>query len=506
VTSLPAWLDPLFEAAEMRSADAWAIEERGVPSLDLMERAGVGLARVTAAAARPGPVRVVVGKGNNGGDGLVVARLLREEGREVDVLAVAPPSELRGDPATNLERLPGAPLEPFEPERLAGSGVVVDALLGTGFEGTPREPLASAIAAINAQDGPVVACDVPSGVNASTGEVEGEAVRAVATATFHGSKIGLHVEPGKSHAGRVEVVEIGIPRGAPGAATAGLISERVLDLYPRRERTGTKFTAGVVVVAGGSLGLTGAPTMAARSAQRAGAGYVQVAVPAPVQQAVDLRLLEQMSRALPDEDGFHTPAGVDLVAAMAERAGAVVLGPGLGRADSAAAFAQGVARAVPTPLLVDADGLNAHAGRLELFTEREAPTVLTPHEGELGRLLELDSGEIKERRLHHARRAAERSGAVVLLKGDDTLVVPPDGPVAISPGGTPALATAGTGDVLSGLIGALLAKGLDAFEAAALGALAHGLAGRAAAERFGADHVMAGDVIDSLPRGLTLRG
>jgi ADP-dependent NAD(P)H-hydrate dehydratase / NAD(P)H-hydrate epimerase len=330
VTSLPAWLDPLFEAAEMRSADAWAIEERGVPSLDLMERAGVGLARVTAAAARPGPVRVVVGKGNNGGDGLVVARLLREEGREVDVLAVAPPSELRGDPATNLERLPGAPLEPFEPERLAGSGVVVDALLGTGFEGTPREPLASAIAAINAQDGPVVACDVPSGVNASTGEVEGEAVRAVATATFHGSKIGLHVEPGKSHAGRVEVVEIGIPRGAPGAATAGLISERVLDLYPRRERTGTKFTAGVVVVAGGSLGLTGAPTMAARSAQRAGAGYVQVAVPAPVQQAVDLRLLEQMSRALPDEDGFHTPAGVDLVAAMAERAGAVVLGPGLG--------------------------------------------------------------------------------------------------------------------------------------------------------------------------------
>jgi hydroxyethylthiazole kinase-like uncharacterized protein yjeF len=506
VTSLPAWLDPLFEAAEIRSADAWAIEERGVPSLDLMERAGVGLARVTAAAARPGPVRVVVGKGNNGGDGLVVARLLREEGREVDVLAVVPPSELRGDPATNLERLPGAPPEQFAPERLAGSGVVVDALLGTGFEGKPREPLASAIAAINAEDGPVVACDVPSGVNASTGEVEGEAVRAVATATFHRSKIGLHVEPGKSNAGRVEVVEIGIPRGAPGAATAGLISERVLDLYPRRERTGSKFTAGVVVVAGGSLGLTGAPTMAARSAQRAGAGYVQVAVPAPVQQAVDLRLLEQMSRALPDEDGFHTPAGVDVVAAMAERAGAVVLGPGLGRADSAAAFARGVARAVRTPLLVDADGLNAHAGRLGLFAECEAPTVLTPHEGELGRLLELDSGEIKARRLYHARRAAERSGAVVLLKGDDTLVVPPDGPVAISPGGTPALATAGTGDVLSGLIGALLAKGLGAFEAAALGALAHSLAGRAAAERFGADHVMAGDVIDSLPRGLTLSG
>src|SRR5918992_2900221 len=163
------WLDPLFEAAEMRAADAWAIDEQGVPSLDLMERAGVGLARVAVAEARPGPVRVVVGKGNNGGDGLVVARLLREDGYEVDVLAAASLDDLGGDPLANLERLPGARPEPFAPERLDGSGVVVDALLGTGFEGAPREPLASAIAAINAQDAPVVACDVPSGVNASTG-------------------------------------------------------------------------------------------------------------------------------------------------------------------------------------------------------------------------------------------------------------------------------------------------------------------------------------------------
>jgi hydroxyethylthiazole kinase-like uncharacterized protein yjeF len=503
--TLPDWLDPVFDAAEMRAVDAWAIEERGVPSLDLMERAGAGLARVTAAAARPGPVRVVVGKGNNGGDGLVVARLLREEGREVDVLSVAPPDELRGDPAANLERLPGAPPEPFAPERLEGSGAVVDALLGTGFEGSPREPVASAIAAIDAHDAPAVACDVPSGVNASTGEVEGEAVRAVATATFHGSKIGLHVEPGKSHAGRVEVVDIGIPRGAPRGGSAGLISERVLALYPRRGRSGSKFSSGVVVIAGGSMGLTGAPTMAALSSQRAGAGYVQVAVPGPVQSAVDLRLLEQMSRGLPDDDGFHTPRGVEVVGEMAERAGAVVLGPGLGRAESAVEFARGVARAVQKPLLVDADGLNAHAGRLALFAGRRAATVLTPHEGELGRLLELDSDEVRAHRLRHAREAAERSGAVVLLKGDDTIVAMPGGPVAINPSGTPALATAGTGDVLSGLIGALLAKGLGAFEAAALGALAHALAGRAAAARFGVDHVMAGDVIDALPDGLTLR-
>ena len=228
-------------------------------------------------------------------------------------------------------------------------------------------------------------------------------------------------------------------------------------------------------------------------------------MPAPVQQVVDLRLLEQMSRGLPDDDGFHTPAGVADVEEMAERAGAVVLGPGIGRAESAQEFARGVARAVDSPLLVDADGLNAHAGQLDLFRGRAAPTVLTPHEAELGRLLEIGTEEVAAHRLERAREAAELSGAVVLLKGDDTIVARPDGMVAISPGGTPALATAGTGDVLSGLIGALLAKGVDAFEAAALGALAHVLAARAAAAQVGPDHVMAGDVIEALPKGLTLR-
>src|SRR4051812_14194343 len=294
--SLPDWLDPLFEAAEMRAVDAWAIEEQGVPSLDLMERAGSGLARVTAAAAGSGPVRVVVGKGNNGGDGLVVARLLRQEGREGDGLAAADLDGVKGDAQTNLQRLPGEPPQAFEPDRLEGSGAIVDALLGTGFEGEPREPIKGAIAAINEQDAPVVACDVPSGVNAGTGEVEGEAVRAAATATFHGSKIGLHVAPGALPAGEGGGVGIGVPRGAPSGESAGLISERVLGLFPHRPREGSKFTSGVVVVVGGSAGLTGAPTMAARSAQRAGAGYVQVAVPGPAQQAVDLRLLEQMSR------------------------------------------------------------------------------------------------------------------------------------------------------------------------------------------------------------------
>jgi ADP-dependent NAD(P)H-hydrate dehydratase / NAD(P)H-hydrate epimerase len=498
---LPAWLDSLYEAPEMRAVDAWAIEEQGVPSLELMERAGEGLARAVAevAAGRPGPVRVVVGKGNNGGDGLVLARLLRGEGRAVDVLALAPLAELRGDAAANLARLPGPPPEPFEPGRLAGSAVVVDAILGTGFSGAPREPAAGAIAAIDAAGAPVVACDVPSGVDASTGEVGGEAVHAVLTATFHGSKVGLHVDPGKEHAGEVRVVAIGIPRGAPAPGAAGLIAARVLDGVPRRERGGSKFTSGFVVVAGGSTGLTGAPAMAALGAMRAGAGYVQLAVPRSTEAVFELKLTESMTRALPERDGSHVPEGAAAVCATAERAGCVVLGPGLGRADGAVEFARAVAREAPAPLLLDADGLNAHAGRLEDLARRERPTVLTPHAGELGRLLDRPSAEVGARRLACVREAAERSGAIVLLKGDDTLVAAPGGPVAVSPGATPALATAGTGDVLAGVIGALVAKGMEPHAAACAGVVWHARAGALAAERLGADHVIAGDVIDALP-------
>jgi NAD(P)H-hydrate epimerase len=500
--TLPGWLDPLFDAGEMRASDRWAIEEQGVPSIDLMERAGTGLARLTAEVAGEGPVRVVVGKGNNGGDGLVVARLLRDEGREVDVLAVGDLSELKGDPRVNLERLPGAAPEAFEPARLAGSGAIVDAIFGTGFEGEPREPARSAIAAINEASGPVVACDVPSGVNASNGEVAGEAVRAAATGTFHGSKIGLHVAPGAYHSGEVRVIEIGTPRGGPGASTAGLVSDGVLDLIPHRERDGTKFTSGVVAVAGGSRGLTGAPTMVALAAARAGAGYVQVAIPESVETVVELRLLEQMTRGLPDRDGAHVPEGVEHVKELAERAGAVALGPGLGRTDGAVAFARGVAREIDVPVVIDADGLNAHAGEIEALRERPAPTVITPHAGELGRLMDVPSQEVDAHRLVFARDAAERSGTVVVLKGDDSLVVEPGGLVAVSPGASPALATAGTGDVLSGVIAAFLAKGLGAFEAAAAGVHAHARAGQEAARRLGADHTMAGDVIDALPAAL----
>jgi NAD(P)H-hydrate epimerase len=499
--TLPPWLEPLPDAAAMREADRWAIETCRIPSLDLMERAGVGLARLVEDVEPKGDsgggvVAVVCGKGNNGGDGLVAARVLRGRGREVRVLLTGDPAEYRGDAAMNLQRLPGPAPRSFEPAALDGAAVIVDALLGTGFAGEPRDPVRSAIVAINAAAATVVAADVPSGVDASTGVVAGEAVRAATTATFGAPKPGLWIRPGKDHAGAVRVVDIGIPKGAPIEPDVGLIRRAVLDEIPHRQAAGTKFTSGHVLVCGGSRGLTGAPCLAAMGAMRAGAGYVTACVPEAVQHVVMIKLLEVMSVGLPEQ------GAADLVLERTQRGGALVLGPGLGREDWAVALARELARRAEVPLVLDADGLNAHAGALEELAERPAPAVLTPHAGELARLLEVESAVVERERLRHVREAARRTKSIVLLKGDDTLVALPDGRVAVSPGSSPALATAGTGDVLSGVLGALLAKGMEPFTATCAAVRLHASAGRRAAELRGVDGVIASDVIEALPRAL----
>jgi ADP-dependent NAD(P)H-hydrate dehydratase / NAD(P)H-hydrate epimerase len=498
MTAPAEWMQPLPDAGEQRAIDAWAIEERGIPGIELMERAGAGLAELIRA---PGRVVVVCGRGNNGGDGLVVARLLRDRGREVDVMLLGDPEQLRGDARTSLERLPGPPPSAFESVRLDGAGVIVDAILGTGFSDQPREPARSAIEAINAagDDAVVIACDVPSGVDASTGEVAGVAVQADATTTFHAGKPGLWIAPGKAHAGPVTVIDIGIPEGAPGQPSIGLIDPRVLDAVPRRGHDSTKFAAGAVLVCGGSLGLTGAPCLACESAMRAGAGYVTAFVPSSLNLVFEQRLLEVMTVPLPDADGALLLAGAQRVLERTSRAGALVLGPGLGREPGSAELARRLAHEAEIPVLIDADGLNAHAERLPSLAGRRAPTVMTPHAGELGRLLGCQSAEVQAHRLACVRRAAAESGAVVVLKGDDTLVAEPNGRTAVSRGGASALATAGTGDVLSGVIGAYLSKRMDPFTAACAGVLLHAHAGQIAARRIGAEGVIARDVIEALP-------
>jgi NAD(P)H-hydrate epimerase len=482
---MESWLNPLYDAEGIRAIDRWAIEERGIPSEELMEAAGTALAEAVAGLAPQGPVRILCGKGNNGGDGRVAARHLRATGFEVeavDLWSDDVPGDLDG--------------------WLAGSGAVVDAIFGTGFEGAPREPAAAAIDAINRCGAPVVACDIASGVDASSGEVEGVAVEADLTISFHAAKLGHRIAPGKWHTGELRVEPIGIPDGAPSAPAGGTIGLSVLSRLPRRGSRSTKFSSGQVVIAGGSRGLTGAVRMSSLAAIRAGAGYATVAVPADLEAIFESSQPEVMSVGCPGGDGALAPAGLKAIRKAFERAAAGVLGPGMGRDPGSVELAREAVAAIEAPLVIDADGLNAFAGEIALLGERSAPTVLTPHAGELGRLLGRSAEEIAARRLSAAREAATAAGAIVVLKGDDTIVT--DGErVAVNALAAPALATAGTGDVLSGITAAMLARGLEPFAAACAAVLAHARAGRDAARRIGlAESVIATDVIDSIPAGM----
>jgi NAD(P)H-hydrate epimerase len=475
----------LFDAEEMRAVDRWAIEEQGISETDLIDAAGTALAEAVAALSPQGPVRALCGKGNNGADGAVAARRLEAMGFEVDALEV-----FGGDLPDDLDAW------------LEGSGAVIDAIFGTGFEGAPRDPAIAPIEAANRCGTPIVACDIASGVDASSGEVEGVAIEASVTVAFHGAKIGHRVAPGKRRTGELLVVPIGIPDGAPVEPRAEEIDASVLGMARRRDAESTKFSSGQVVVAGGSRGLTGAVRMASLAAIRAGAGYATVAVPADLELVFEIARPEVMSVGCAGGDGCLAPGSAKAVLRAFEGAAAGVFGPGLGRDPDPVELAREVVPQIDAPLVLDADGLNAFAERLAWVASRPQPTVLTPHAGELGRLLGRDSAEVGAHRVACAREAARAAGGVVVLKGDDTIVT--DGErLAVNTLSAPALATAGTGDVLSGMIAALLARGLEPFAAACAGVLAHARAGREAAARVGAaESVIAGDVIESIPVGM----
>lgn len=510
-TPLPPYLEPLPGADAQRALDAWAIDQRGIPGERLMERAGSALADQCARLVPRGLIVVICGGGNNGGDGLVAARVLRDTGREVRVLLTADPEKYKGDAKLNLDRLPGEPPELFNADALEGASGVIDAMLGTGFAGVPREPVAGAITALNRLHGRahpvVVACDVPSGVDASTGQVSWDAVRSDATVSFHASKPGHWIAPGKRMRGDLTIVDIGIPTDEADSGVpirSGLIRDEVLKAIPRRDSEDTKFSAGNVAICGGSRGLSGAPVLAGTGAARAGAGYVTVLVPDRLVEVMELKLLEVMSKGLPEADGAISADAVSPALEALGRSDVLVLGPGLGRAGRTRQFVNDLLAAAALPVVLDADGLNALDGRegLQTLKSRPAPTVLTPHAGELSRLLETSSDLLETRRYASVCEAAQISGCVTILKGDDTLVAAPDGRVAISAGGAPMLASAGTGDVLGGVIGALLAKGLEPFTAACAGVHLHLRAGQVAGRGIGTEGVLASDVVNALPKAL----
>ena len=462
--------DPLFTAAEMRAAEEeYPDYPASIP--ELMDRAGRAVAEaVDDRYPDARRITVVAGPGSNGGDGRVAAGLLQAN-REVLVVDVKPEDE---------------------PKELGDPDVVVDAIFGTGFTGEPRPGAARLIQQVNRLGRPVVAVDIPSGVDASTGEIAGAAISADLTVTFHGAKVGLHVAPGRFRAGDVIVADIGLQGGETANA---LVRGEILKLVPAKREGENKYTAGAVLVVGGSRGLTGAACLAARAAFRADAGYVAVAAPVSSLTILETQLVEVVKRPVAEDwQGRMTEEAAGSVVEAADRMRAVALGPGLGRSDGTVELVRRLLTALNVPLVVDADAL----WKLEPFA-RSAPTILTPHEGELGRLLGEPSGWVAAHRLEALRRAVERFACIVLLKGADTLIgAPGERPLVVS-GNVPALAAAGTGDVLTGILAAFLAKGVEPRLAAAAGAVVH----RRAAGFTGRPRgLVAGDVVEALPDAL----
>ena len=467
---------PVVTPEEMGAADRATIDA-GTPQAVLMERAGRAVARATLrklGGSYGRHVVVVCGRGNNGGDGLVAARALWRAGARVSVFSLADGFD-PGDAQRAFNR----------------ADVFVDAMYGTGFRGELDGDAAWAALAFARSGAPVVAVDIPSGVDGATGAVRGPVVQAVTTVVFAARKPAHCFEPGRSRCGTVEVVDIGVDVGPRSVNVT--TREAVAGWLGRPKADAHKWNAAVMVV-GGSAGMTGAPQLVARAAMRAGAGMTWCYVPGH-EAAARASGTEGISRALPatPDGALAAEAGAEVVEAV-DRFGALVIGPGLGTAEETVTAIGEIVRGVEVAIVVDADGLNALAeDDTPLEARRTAcrPTVLTPHGGEYKRLM----GEpVGDDRLAAVRGLVAKTGAVVVLKGPGTVVAAPDGRIAVNPTGGPELATAGTGDVLSGIVGAFLARGLEPFEAATAAVFVHGLAG----DRLGAG-MLASDLPGALP-------
>lgn len=500
----------LYSADEMTRVDE-AAQEVGIPGGVLMERAGVEAARVTVehfGSLEGSRVLIVAGGGNNGGDGFVIARELHREGAEIAVFATK--DEYEGDPLTNLQALRNLNVHFVDAdgfkEELDQADLLVDALLGTGFKGEVREKEARFIEQMNAAAAPIVSIDVPSGVDGSTGEVWGAAVQADLTVCAHAAKLGCVVSPGYEYSGAVAVVDIGIPPESDVEPETTWTDTRSLQgLVPYREEAAHKYSAGSLLIVAGSAEATGAAVMVAKGAQRTGCGIIFLATSGSIANLVDAQLTEVLVSGMPEVEGGTISANaLESILEQAQGASAVVLGPAMGVGQDGRRVVEGVIRETEVPVLLDADAIsnlaNAEPEGIELLSQRSAPTVITPHPGEFSRLLGKGTKEVQARRLHYVRQAAEEGGCV-LLKGADTLVAY-GGRVAVNSTGGAQLATAGTGDVLSGIVGALLSRGTDAFDAARLGAWAHGRAAELwlEATHWPAESMVATDLLDHLPR------
>lgn len=506
----------ILTASAMQELDRRTIMEGGIPGAVLMENAGRGVAEMVVqrfADLLPGPVLILCGRGNNGGDGFVIARHLAAAGWSVQLVLLAERGMLSGDAAGMLslfEQSGGRVSEAPDADRLAvalaaaaNCRLCIDALLGTGFARAPEGLMATAIDWLNSQPAPVVAVDLPSGVDASGGAIPGIAVRAALTVTFAFPKTGLLSYPGAAYAGEVVTVPIGIPDSIAATAPDDFLLIEVAearDLLPPRPADGHKGTFGHLLVIAGSLGKSGAAVMTAQAGLRAGAGLVTLACPAGMQQVAASHLVEVMTAPLVEVAGAVSLQAMEELLAQSDGKQAVALGPGLGTTEETGALVRRFLKETLLPVVVDADGLNALAGHLEVLERRRGrATVLTPHPGEMARLAGRTVAQIQADRVAAARDFAVNHGVVLVLKGARTVTAFPDGRVRINGSGHAGMASGGMGDVLTGLIGGLLAQGMEPGAAATLGVYLHGLAGDRLRPCYGDAGMLATDLLHELP-------
>lgn len=505
----------LVTAAEMQAMDRATIEEFGLPGRVLMESAGREAARIFldhfSAAARRG-VAVAAGRGNNGGDGHVIARCLAQKGYPVTVFLLCSAATVQGDAAANLRLLQalGVPVIEVPDEeslarhqpRMQTAAVWVDAIFGTGLNAEVRGGLRSVIDFINRQEVPVFAVDIPSGLNADTGHPCGVCIRADVTATFAFPKIGQIVFPGAAFAGRVEVLDIGIPPHIAqrvGPRQFLLSAADLRDGLPPRPADAHKGRTGHLLLVAGSPGKTGAAALAGMSALRVGAGLVTVGVSESLNPVMETLMLEAMTAPLPEsETGVLGPSARDALLSLAPGKTCLAIGPGLGPAAKTGELVRELVRSCPLPMVIDADGLNHMAGHLDLLREA-APAVLTPHPGEMARLLGTTAAVVQQDRIACARELASTGRVHVVLKGARTVIAHPDGSVHVNPTGNPGMAAGGMGDVLTGAIAGLIAQGARPDRAARAAVYLHGAAADRLARDRGPRGFLAGEVMNALP-------
>lgn len=506
----------IADAGTIRDIDRVAVEKYGITGLQLMENAGRGVAEVALreldGAARGLKAAIFAGKGNNGGDGFVAARHLHNAGIAVIVYTLCKLDELKGDAAANaaswrkmngrIEELLSIEAVKAAEESIEKTDVVIDAIFGTGLSDEVAGVHGDAIRLINSFSKKIISIDIPSGIHATTGAVLGEAVKADVTATMAMAKLGLLLYPGRAHAGMVEVVDIGVPReviNEPSIKWNLLGPSDISRILKPRKPESHKSSHGHLFILAGSPGLTGAAYMSGAAALRAGAGLVTVGVPESLHDIMEVKTTEVMTVGLPETDRRLGTAAYDDIRRAAANKTALVVGPGAGTSEELMKLIELILQDIHIPVVIDADGLNSFAPRIVSLKGLKAEVVLTPHPGEMSRLLNMKIQAIQADRVGAAEKLVELTGATVVLKGAYTVIACPNGQVYLNPTGNPGLATAGTGDILAGMLGAFLAQGYNAFEASAAAVYIHGLAGDEAKKKSGELGMIATDLLGYIP-------